>query len=66
MENDPELRSKFTEEQLKDNEAGRTPTGQCKASQRRAGKMQLVKREDHDRAIWWRSAYRWKFTLGCR
>lgn len=51
IENDPELRSKFTEEQLKDIEEGRTPTGYVWHHNEEPGKMQLVKREDHDRAI---------------
>lgn len=51
VENDPELRSKFTEEQLKDIEEGRTPTGYVWHHNEEPGKMQLVKREDHDRAI---------------
>ena len=49
--NDPELRSKFTPEQLKDIEEGRTPTGYVWHHNEEPGKMQLVKREDHDRAI---------------
>ena len=49
--NDPELRSKFTEEQLKDIEEGRTPTGYVWHHNEEPGKMQLVKREDHDRVI---------------
>lgn len=48
--NDPELRSKFTPEQLKDIEEGRTPTGYVWHHNEEPGKMQLVKREDHDRA----------------
>lgn len=51
VENDPELRSKFTEEQLKDIEEGRTPTGYVWHHNEEPGKMQLVKREDHDRVI---------------
>ena len=51
IKNDPELRSKFTEEQLKDIEEGRTPTGYVWHHNEEPGKMQLVKREDHDRAI---------------
>lgn len=51
IENDPELRSKFTGEQLKDIEEGRTPTGYVWHHNEEPGKMQLVKREDHDRAI---------------
>ena len=49
--NDPELRSKFTPEQIKDIEEGRTPTGYVWHHNEEPGKMQLVKREDHDRAI---------------
>ena len=49
--NNPELRSKFTPEQIKDIEEGRTPTGYVWHHNEEPGKMQLVKREDHDRAI---------------
>lgn len=49
--NDPELRSKFTPEQIKDIEEGRTPTGYVWHHNEEPGKMQLVKRENHDRAI---------------
>lgn len=51
VENDPELKSKFTDEQLKDIEDGRTPRGYVWHHNEEPGKMQLVKREDHDRAI---------------
>lgn len=51
IQNDPELRSKFTPEQIKDIEEGRTPTGYVWHHNEEPGKMQLVKREDHDRAI---------------
>lgn len=51
IENDPELRSKFTPEQIKDIEEGRTPAGYVWHHNEEPGKMQLVKREDHDRAI---------------
>lgn len=51
IENDPELKSKFTPEQIKDIEEGRTPTGYVWHHNEEPGKMQLVKREDHDRAI---------------
>lgn len=51
IENDPELKSKFTPEQLKDIEEGRTPSGYVWHHNEEPGKMQLVKREDHDRAI---------------
>ncbi len=51
IENDPELRSKFTDEQLQDIEEGRTPRGYVWHHNEEPGKMQLVKREDHDRAI---------------
>lgn len=49
--NELELRSKFISEQLKDIEEGRTPTGYVWHHNEELGKMQLVKREDHDRAI---------------
>lgn len=51
VENDPELRSKFTPEQLEDIKEGRTPSGYVWHHNEEPGKMQLVKREDHDRAI---------------
>lgn len=51
IENDPELRSKFTLKQIKDIEEGRTPAGYVWHHNEEPGKMQLVKREDHDRAI---------------
>ena len=51
VENDPELKSKFSPEQLKDIEESRTPTGYVWHHNEEPGKMQLVKREDHDRAI---------------
>lgn len=49
--NDPELKSIFSSEQLKDIEEGRTPTGYVWHHNEEPGKMQLVKREDHDRVI---------------
>jgi hypothetical protein len=51
VRNDSELRNKFTEEQIKDIDAGRTPTGYVWHHNEEPGKMQLVKREDHDRTI---------------
>lgn len=51
VQNDPELRSKFTPEQLKDIEEGRTPTGYVWHHSEEPGKMQLVKKEDHDRTV---------------
>ena len=51
IEHDPELRSKFTPEQIKDIEEGRTPRGYVWHHNEEPGKMQLVKREDHDRVI---------------
>lgn len=51
IKNDPELRSKFTKEQLNDIKEGRTPTGYVWHHNEEPGKMQLVKRVDHDRAI---------------
>lgn len=47
----PELREKFTKEQLDDIENGRTPEGYVWHHNEEPGKMQLVKREDHDRSI---------------
>lgn len=51
IQNDPELRAKFTPEQIKDIEEGRTPTGYVWHHNEEPGKMQLVKREDHDRTM---------------
>lgn len=51
IENDPELKSKFIPEQIKDIGEGRTPTGYVWHHNEEPGKMQLVKREDHDRVI---------------
>lgn len=51
IKNDPELRSRFTDEQLKDIENNRTPTGYVWHHNEEPGKMELVKREDHDRTI---------------
>lgn len=51
IEKNPELKKKFTEEQLKDIAEGRTPTGYVWHHNEEPGKMQLVKREDHDRVI---------------
>lgn len=51
VENDPELRDKFTPEQIKDIEEGRTPAGYVWHHNEEPGKMQLVKREDHDRTM---------------
>ena len=49
VNNDPELRKKFTKEQLEDIENGRTPTGYVWHHNEEQGKMELVKKEDHDR-----------------
>lgn len=49
--NDPKIRNKFTKEQLKDIEEGRTPRGYVWHHNEEPGKMQLVKREDHDRTV---------------
>ncbi len=51
IENDLELRKKFSVEQLKDIEEGRTPIGYVWHHNEEPGKMQLVKRVDHDRVI---------------
>lgn len=49
IKNDPELKEKFTAEQLEDIENGDTPTGYVWHHSEETGKMQLVKIEDHDR-----------------
>lgn len=51
IKENPQLREKFTPEQLKDIEENRTPTGYVWHHNEEPGKMQLVKREDHDRTI---------------
>lgn len=51
VQNDPELRKKFTDEQLRQIENGQTPDGYVWHHSEEPGKMQLVKREDHDRCI---------------
>lgn len=51
IKNNPKLRNKFTDEQLQDIEEGRTPRGYVWHHNEVPGKMQLVKREDHDRVI---------------
>lgn len=51
VQNDPELRKKFTDEQLKQIENGKTPDGYVWHHNEDPGKMQLVKREDHDKCI---------------
>lgn len=51
IQNDPDLRSRFTDEQLNDIENNRTPTGYVWHHNEVPGKMELVKRCDHDRAI---------------
>lgn len=49
--NDPWLRKCFTEEQIRDIESNKTPTGYVWHHNEVPGKMELVKRSDHDRAI---------------
>lgn len=51
LESDPELIDKFTLEQIMDIKEGRTPVGYVWHHNEEPGKMQLVKREDHDRTI---------------
>lgn len=46
---DPKLRSEFSNDQLKEIEDGTTPTGYVWHHNEEPGKMQLVKAEDHDR-----------------
>lgn len=49
VENDPELRNTFTDEQLEEIQDGDTPSGYVWHHNEETGKMQLVKIEDHDR-----------------
>ena len=51
IENDPELREQFTDEQLEDIEDEKTPRGYSWHHSEEPGKMQLVKTEDHDKTI---------------
>lgn len=51
IESNLELRSLFTSEQIKEIKESRTPTGYVWHHNEEPGKMQLVKREDHDRVI---------------
>lgn len=46
---DPSLRAKFTSEQLEQIKNGETPSGYVWHHNEEPGKMQLVKRDDHDR-----------------
>ncbi len=51
LEKDPDLKDRFTPEQLEDIENGDTPRGYTWHHNEEPGKMQLVKTEDHDRRI---------------
>lgn len=51
IDRDPELRAKFTQAQLDQINNGETPDGYVWHHNEEPGKMQLVKREDHDRRI---------------
>ena len=51
IEKSPELGKQFTKDQLDDIQEGRTPKGYVWHHNEEPGKMQLVRREDHDRAI---------------
>lgn len=51
IQENPKLREQFTPEQLKDIEESRTPAGYVWHHNEEPGKMQLVKRVDHDRTI---------------
>lgn len=51
IEQSPELGKQFTKDQLDDIQEGRTPKGYVWHHNEEPGKMQLVRREDHDRAI---------------
>ena len=51
VQNNPELRSEFTDEQLNDIANNRTPTGYVWHHNETPGRMELVKRCDHDRTI---------------
>lgn len=51
VENDPDLKSQFSEEQIEDIENVRTPRGYTWHHTEEPGRMQLVKTEDHDKRI---------------
>ncbi len=51
IKNNPELKSQFSPEQIKEIEDGKTPNGYVWHHNEEPGKMQLVKREDHDKTI---------------
>lgn len=51
IEQSPELGKQFTKDQLDDIQEGKTPKGYVWHHNEEPGKMQLVRREDHDRAI---------------
>lgn len=50
IQNDPELKSKFSEEQLAQIENGRTPSGYTWHHHQQDGKMQLVPTDIHDKS----------------
>lgn len=50
-ENNPDLKKKFTKEQLEDIELGRTPRGYTWHHSEEPGKMQLVETQYHDKRI---------------
>lgn len=49
VQDNPDIRNRFSPEQLKDIEDGKTPEGYVWHHHEKPGKMQLVKIEDHDR-----------------
>lgn len=51
IQGDEKLRGQFSPEQLADIKEGRTPTGYTWHHNEEPGKMQLVRREDHDKTI---------------
>lgn len=51
VEKEPELKDKFTKEELRDIDNGDTPRGYTWHHNEKPGEMQLVKTEDHDRTI---------------
>ena len=51
VENDPDLKSQFTDEQLEDIKNGDTPRGYTWHHNEEPGKMQLVNSKDHDQCI---------------
>lgn len=64
IESDPELKVKFTPDQVKQIENGKTPDGYVWHHNEEPGKMQLVKQEDHEGARHTGGSYLWGSGAG--